>query len=496
MSISQTKYVNITSVLDDDSVTGRELMGRLYTSSAKLPVGKTIDCSSLDMVNELFGSSSEEYTFASKYFNFISVKNKRPLNLSFSNYNPNGRKCTLRGTTPAALADFKAITTGSIKIDMGGVASDITGLDFSSATAYADIATALQTAIRAVDTNGALWTGATVTYDATSGFILEGGTLTASNIGYASDAASGTPIAGLLKWDADSFPFISAGSAVETPLECVQRTMLELPTCGSFTFLDVLTTQQITDIAQWNHTQNVRFMFSVPVDSTNYTAIRNAVKDFDGVGLTYGHNKYVSYMPMAIMAATDYTEENGTVCYMYTQFSNEPASVTSDSLSNALDAVRINYYGQTKRAGKALSFYQRGYLQGSIPDMGVYSNEMWLKQSIETMSLSLLVSRGKIPANPDGAAVFRTKMQDILDLAVSNGTFQLNRTLSNTKKAELIEQVGDSQIITQLQNLGYWVKVEVYPSVVNDITEYYLKYILYYMKGDAIRKIEGTDILL
>lgn len=496
MAISQTKYVDISSVQKGSDIY-ENLNGRVYTSSANIPAGMTLDFDSLDMVMTVFDEGTDEYKFANKYFSYRNLKGKRPKALSFSNYNPEGRKCTLRATaTPVALATLKEISDGSIKIDMGGVATEITSIDLSEVTSYADVATAIQTAIRAVTANGELWTGATVTYDSTCGFVLQGGTVSASNIGYATDATSGTALADKIKWTSSDQPFVSAGMESETPLACVRRTMSELPSCGSFAFLDALTLSQISDLAQWNHNQNVRYIYSVAVDSTNYSTIQTAVANYDGICLTYGNDKFVSYMPMAIFSATDFESANGTVCYMFIQFDGEEASVTTDTLSNTLDALRINYYGQTKRSGQGLSFYQRGYLQGSIPDIGVYANEIWLKKEIENASLTLFTRRGKLPANSTGVGIFRTAIQPILDLSISNGTFLLGKVLTRSQRDSVIETTDSEDAISLIQDQGYWFNVEVIDNVVNSITEYYLRYTLLYSKGDAIRKIEGTDILL
>ena len=61
------------------------------------------------------------------------------------------------------LATWKAITTGAFKITIDGVQKSISGLDFSGATSMADVATAIQVAIRAANTTLG-YTAATVTY--------------------------------------------------------------------------------------------------------------------------------------------------------------------------------------------------------------------------------------------------------------------------------------------------------------------------------------------
>ena len=499
MAISQAKYVEIVSTTEPTtSVARRELIGRFYTSSDKLKTGDILDLTSLDSVALLFGNTSTEYNVADKYFRYISATNVRPTKIGFANFNPNGRKATLKATkAPATLEALKAVTAGAMKIDLGGVASDVTDINLSECADLAAVATAIQTAIRAVTANGEIWTAATVTYSATdSAFILQGGTIADSQIGYASAAASGTNLSAMIKWDEASAPFLSAGTVAETPSEALARTMDINNNCGSFAFIDALTTEQIAAVASWNHSQNVEYMYSVAVSNVNYTTVQNAVKDYDGCALTYSLDGLSYYMPMAIMAGTDYTSTSGTVIYMFRKFANETATVNSDALSTTLDALRINYYGQTQSSGQNLAFYQRGYLQGAIADMGVYANEIWLKSEIRALSLSLLLNKNKIPANKAGEGLFRTALQSVLDTAIDNGTILANKSLTAEQKSAVLDITGEDDAYQLIEQNGYWIKVTTIQAVVNGVTDYHLKYTLVYAKGDAIRKIEGLDILL
>lgn len=499
MAISQTRYVEIAStVVPQASVARRELIGRFYTSNDALKTGDIVELTSLSAVAALFGQSSTEYRIAEKYMKYVSSTNVRPTKISFANYNPNGRKATLKATkAPAALSALKEVTAGSMKINLGGVASDITGLDFSSCADLSEVATAIQTAIRAVTANGEIWTAATVTYSATdSAFILQGGTIAASEIGYASAAASGTDVSAMIKWNEANLPFLSAGIAVETPVECLTRSMEASDNCGSFAFIDALTSEQIANVASWNHTKNVEFIYSVAVNASNYATIQASVKDCDGCALTYSADGLSYYMPMAIMAGTNYGMTAGTVIYMFRQFANEQATVTSDALADTLDAIRVNYYGQTQSSGQNLAFYQRGYLQGEIFDMGVYANEIWLKSEIRALSLSLFVNKNKIPANKAGEGLFRTSLQTVIENAIDNGTILANKTLTTDQRSSVLDMTGDEEAYRDIEQNGYWLNVKTVQANVNGVTDYHLKYTLLYSKGDAIRKIEGLDVLL
>lgn len=184
-------------------------------------------------------------------------------------------------------------------------------------------------------------------------------------------------ISGLLGWNQASMPVLSHGAAAETVTAALDRIADLSNNFGSFAFLDDMTAEQIAEAAAWTDLQNVQYLYSVNVTPDNYLQIKSAVSGKDGVALTYDiHAGMAEFMPMALMASTDYNRVNGVINYMYQQFGDETPSVTDTLLSDTLDTVAVNYLGQTQQAGRQITFYQRGFLQGDIADMGVYANEI------------------------------------------------------------------------------------------------------------------------
>lgn len=499
MAISIKRYVDIkTTVSPSTSVARKEMIGRFYTSSDKLETGAVLEFQNLSGVSAVFGTSGAEYIAASKYFAYMSRTRISPDKISFANYNPSGRKCKLTPTkTPPALATLTAITDGSMKVSLGGVASDITSLDFSAAVDLAGCAAIIQAAIRAVNANGEQWVGATVEYVANVGFVLTGGAVGAAQVGYASAAASGTDISAIIKWDEASAPVLSSGAVVETPVECLTRTIADNANFGSFAFIDQLSSADIGNVAAWNEALGVEYLFSVGIDDTNLSAITAAVSGRNGTCLTYGaSDNNCAYMPMAIMAATNYSVLNGSVNYMFTQFPNESASVNSDTKADSLDAAKVNYYGQTQNYAQKISFYQRGYMQGEISDISVYANEVWLRSACQTEIISLLLARNAIPANNSGAGLLRSTLHNVIEEALLNGTIMPGKSLSNTQQSVVLEMAGTEDAIVQIEQQGYWLDIKVVQVTLNQVQEYHLQYTLVYSKGDTIRKVVGYDVVM
>lgn len=505
MAISQTRYVLITSgVGGAASVSNRELIARLMTTNELAPTKSILEfgdgaSTALKNVGLHFGTTSAEYAFASKYFSYVSKDIKQPTKISFARYTPEATAPKLISTIKLpSIATLKAVTDGSLKISMGGVSYEMSSITLASCADYAAVATALQTAIRGNTSGGTLWTSATVAY-ADGRFTLTGGETGDCEIVPAMATASGTNLSDMIGWGLASNPVVSVGSAAETKVEALDRASNTSNNYGSFCFVEALSTQDIADIAAWTDVQNVNYVFSQAVTASNYAEIQAAVEGKNGVCLTLSQGQSIDnaqFIPMAIGAAIDYTRTNAATNFMYHKFDDETPTVTSDTYADIYDGKRVNYLGATQQAGKKIAFYQRGTLQGDITDIGVYWNEMWLKDAILTSCLNLLLAVKQLPANEDGSAIATGILADIISQAKSNGTISAGKTLTAVQKAYITSLTNDDEACVEVQTNGYWLDVKIKQKMVNGVTEYYVDYMLIYGKGDSVRKVEGSDILI
>jgi hypothetical protein len=202
---------------------------------------------------------------------------------------------------------------------------------------------------------------------------------------------------------------------------------------------------------------------------------------------------------MTILAATNYANRNSVMNYMFKQFPVTP-SVLSTTTSNSYDTLRVNYYGRTQEAGQVIDFYQRGTLTGMATDpvdQNVYANEQWLKSKIGSDLMELLLSLARISANAQGRSQVITTVQTGAELATFNGTISVGKTLTTTQKLYITELTGDELAWHQVQNIGYWIDcVMERVETIDGRVEYKAVYSLIYSKDDAIRKVEGTHILI
>lgn len=505
MPISQSKYVAITSGIGGASAASRKDLGlRIYTTNPLFPQNTILEYSGSTMAQDVAnyaGSSSVEALIASNYAGWVSKQVNSPRKISFMGANLIATAPVLRSTqelTP--LESFTAITNGSIIISMGGTTYTVSGLDFSAAISYADVAQILETGINGNAAGGDLWTAASVVYNAeTSSFVLTGGVTGVNVITYATDAQSGTNIAGLIGWLESDNPILSNGTDA-TSLTNILNNSIELSDdFASYGFVGYeLRLADITEIGTWNDNQNFQYLFCGDVNSTNYTTIIDAAAAHQGMCINYNAN-YSSLpafiMPATILAATNYSNQNGTVNYMFQQFPNQAVAVDTNELANTLDPLHINYNGQTQKAGTKIEFYQDGY-NADGTDTAVYANEIWLKDAMATDLLNLELALDKIPANDDGLGQIEAVLQEVIDEALNNGTISTGKPLTSTQKAYITQLTGDNTAWQTVQLNGYVLTLELTQQVVNGATKYIAVYTLIYSKGDSIRKVGGRHILI
>jgi hypothetical protein len=477
------------------------LVARIITENPLVPTGGVLTFNNSNDVGTYFGTSSTEYAYAAMYFGWISKNVTAPASLQFIFWPASATAPLIYGLAGAqTYTSYTGITAGSFTLTMGASTYTLTGLNFSAATSLANVASVVQTAIRAQTGGGTNWTGATVTWDATrQAFELVGGTTGTAAISVVA-GTGGSDVAGQLGWLSSSTIF-SAGAGALSITQLLTNSTATNNNYGSFAFLATLglTLAQVTEAATWNNAQNNLFLYSAGVTTANASAWSAALIGLSGVTLTLSNisTEYPELIPMMILAATDYTARNSTQNYMFQLNFPVSASVTDNTTANTMDALRVNYYGNVQQAGNYVSFYQRGFMMGgtNVPtDQNTYANEMWFKDSATVALMNLLLALPQIPANNVGRGQVLAQLQSIISQALYNGVIEVGKSLTTTQQLYITTISGDAQAYYNVQNNGYWVNavIQTYGSP----TQYKIVYTLIYSKNDTIRLIQGSDILI
>ena len=512
MAININKYVDITSAVGGNAqVAGRDFIARLFSTNDLIPPATVLTFENKAEVGTYFGTTSEEYKRAGFYFDFVSKELNSPDKISFYKWSKVAEPPRVYGnTSPSAYTVLAAVSAGSLKVTIGGVLLSLTGIDFTGDVSPSDVAATLQVAIRTGV--GAMFTSATVTYNSTRGsYDLVGGTAVGGSAGVIliEQGVGGTPIGDLIGWLSGSGLIVANGSAATAPEDAVAESAVISNDFGSFCFMplsslsstDPLTLAETIDVATWNLGENVMYMYSVAIGSSDATAWANETTGLGAIGgcaltISDESDEYPEMLPMAILAATRYDQNNAVQNYMFQQYDSAlTASVTTDTVSDAMDALRVNYYGQTQESGANISFYQRGVLFGASTDprdMNTYANEIWLKDAMTAAIMNLLLSVAQVSANAAGRVQILTIMQGVINQALNNGTISVGKTLTTLQKVYIGQITNDPNAWYQVQTSGYWVDV-VFTLISGD---YVAEYTLVYSKDDIIRKVEGRDILI
>ena len=493
MSISIERYVSIVSgVAGAQAVAQRELVGLRFSTNPRVPFGAHVIVANAGDALDYFGAGSPEATFAAQYFGYTSpAPASKAEKLRFAAMVDTARPARIYGADKGTgLAALQAITAGDLTITLAGVTEAITGINLSTALSFADVATAVQTAVAAE------FAGSTVTYDALTGTF----NLTTASTGEADIAITSTTLSELLGWGAGAI--LSPGAAVTTPLQALRAAEQVTDSFGSFSFPGTLTLSEVVEVAQYNASLNLKYMYLQSVSAADAQTVSAAVVGIPSIGLVLNATagQYKEALPQAIMAATNYTRRNATVNYMYRQLGALTADVKTNADANLYDGLRVSYYGETANAGQKIAFFQRAFLCGGATDaldMNVHANEQWLKAYLTARLLSLQLSLGKIPANNEGRGYVLGQVTDAANLAKFNGTIITGKNITVAQQIAITQISGDPEAWRDVQINGYWADaIVVERTGETGVTEYVVNYTLAYAKNDVVRKISGSHNLI
>lgn len=501
MPINSKLYVSITSgVIGASSVKTQELTGRRFTPNPLAPFGKIVTVLPGGAA-DYFGAGTPEALFASQYFSYISpAPASQANNLQFAAYAPDGRQPTLFGAKLATtLAQFQAVTAGVLSIRLGDDEAQLTDLDLSAATSFADVASTVQAALRTE--SGPQYSAAAVTFDALRSEFRIVGSMSEAGDAEFIPSPGGADVGAMMGLGAVG-SVASPGVGPQSPLQAFIAAEQVTDSFGSASFDDSsMTLDQAIELAGYVAEQNIKYQLYLTVSRANYAAWSAALIGFASVGLilNVAPNEWKESLPMAIMAATDYQRRNATVNYMFRQ-SSLTADVTTTAEAIALNDARVNYYGNTAVAGQQILFFQQGFLMGGVTapqDMNVHANEQWFKAYLAAQLLSMQLALNKIPANDDGRGFILAQLIDAINLAKFNGTISVGKTLTLLQKVAITQLTGDSDAWQSVQTNGFWCDVVIVPEVqTSGVTIYIAKYTIAYSKNDVVRTIQGSHNLV
>lgn len=435
------------------------ISGLLLTDNALCPFPQLLAFPSADTVGSYFGLDSDEYKLAINYFLGYDNSYRKPEVLYFAKRCSSAFGASLIGAkVTAKLADFKAVTNGSLTMSLNDSTVALTSIDLSSATSLSDVATAVQTKLASAVSNS------TVVYSSvTKGFVVTNGTTgDTSTIDYATASASGTDIAEMMGLLASQGGIVSHGSGVLTPSQVMTSVIEQSKNWVSFTCVDAMSSDEILAYAEWTNSQGVSFLFSswVSTSAASAKSVKSAIDEamYSGTSVVYGTAEYAVFI-MSEAASIDWNRRQGVINFAFKSQSGLAAIVTDGLEASDLETAGVNYYGRWATRNPEFVFMYNGAVSGDYRWLDAWVNAIWLRATVQISCMDGLKVAGRVPYNELGYTQIAAWLQDPINSAITNGVIDAGIVLNEKQKAELYIEAGED-ITEQLFTEGYYFKIE------------------------------------
>jgi len=393
--------------------------------------------SNLDGVTADWPSNSEVVAAATAYFS----QQPKPTALKVSTRFPSDVAAQIRGGAVADTVDnlalFTAISDGSFAVSIDGDPQDITGLDFSADTSFADVAAAIETGLQAIATGG--FSSANCTYVG-GRFLISSGTVgETSTVSFLTAASSGTDISTLLQMQQGQGAKVD-GVAAETITASLDAIQNVDPAWYGLIFTKevrdgfvVNTEDAVEAAADWAEARTKLFANTTNdldvFDSVSTTDILSVLK---GKSLrrtvsTYSSspNEYPSASILGRAFTVNFNQPNSTITLKFKQGPGITTEALTQNEKSVLDSKRGNAF---ILVGKSDMYSESRMANDTFLDE-VHGVD-WLENAIQTNVFGYLLGRTtKVPYTDKGVAALEQQVIKALDEAVRNGLIASGDTI-------------------------------------------------------------------
>ncbi|MBQ2174020.1 MAG: DUF3383 family protein, partial [Alphaproteobacteria bacterium] len=340
MSINANRLVSITPRVISGGSADLETNGLILTANNSIQGNvPAMEFNTVKEVGEFFGFSSAEYLAAQQYFTGVNNQSKAITTLWFGRILTTAGSGWLRAGKTVTLETLKAITDGAFGIKVDGNTNTLTGLDFSSATSFGDVATAITTGL----------TGAVCSYDSVQKkFVITSTTTGATSIiDFGTAPASGTNLTALLGLDASGGAVQSLGNDALTVAENMDAITVVTRNFVGFTTLLKASDSDAVSYAAWADVDDdyVYFYWSDDTTllskSTNQASVPVTLQAYNTTACLYG-SIYDAVFMLAVGASIKWNSSNALKTWFAKNASGLTAKVLSDTEAEALDSIRTS----------------------------------------------------------------------------------------------------------------------------------------------------------
>ena len=421
--LNVNNVVNVSVNLSPIAATARDFGALLILGSSDvIDTGQRMRTySDLDGVASDFGTTAPEYLAANLFFS----QSPQPAILYVGRWAQTATNGTLNGGVLTAseqlMSAWTSVTAGSMKIDIDGATKTLSALNFSAQTNLNGVASVIDTAL----------TGATVTWDSTSGrFTVKSDTTgVTSTVGYASATGSGTDISAQLKLTTGAASAPVDGIAAETLVSALTTFADMSNDWYGVTVATATAPNDAAYLAAAAFIEGAAVSHILGITITNTQALDSTVtNDLPSLLKTANYKRtvtqYSSSSPYAVASllgrafTVDFTANNSTITLKFKQEPGVSAEKLTQTQANALKAKNCNVF---VAYANDTAIIQEGVMANGYFFDEVHGTD-WLQNEVQNNVYNLLYqSTTKIPQTDAGVNLIVNVIESTMDEAVNNG---------------------------------------------------------------------------
>lgn len=452
-SIPASQIVSINPAVLSSGGSPLSMNAVFLSKNTNLITGEAKEFVTANSVGEYFGLTSPEYEAAVVYFSGFDNSTIKPGSVYFCAYNEAEEAAFLLGASVKALSleSLKSVS-GTLTVNVDGVAKTVSDLSLSEVTSFSDAASKIESAL----------SGIKIVFDSQlQAFRIESKTAGAgSSIAH----ATGTT-ADALGLSKKAGATISKGSPADTPVNVMQSVIKSTLNWATFTTVFEPTLEDKLAFAKWSNGQNNRYLYvgwgfeAEATQTGNTTCFGAQLKEsaYDGACAVYGGLDKAAFICGAI-ASIDFTERQGRITLKFKGQSGLKADVIDETIANNLEKNGYNYYGAWATANDRFLFLSPGQLSGKWKWIDAYINQIRINSQLQLALITLLTSAKSIPYNTLGIALQRAACTDPINEALNFGSIQIGVKLSEQQAAIVRKDTGyDARDLIESQ--GYCLRI-------------------------------------
>lgn len=494
--VSLDKLIDITSSSVTDAFSLSKLPTLAIRKADSIPNGEFTEVTGITSAQNLFGVSSDVAKFATKHFAVVSKNATKVDRMFVYNWAEDGQAESLRG---GAITNSVMALSGDFGISLNGVVENFT-VDLTSATTFAEVATALQTEIR-TSTKLAL-ANATVTYVAQfKAFVLTLAVKEEFNVSVVAGTAN--DIHDTLGWTTNEgvkfIEFLPARTFAEVlnRIKAVNGAYYLITTLFSFDTLTEL--DDLIEVGEWVHASQNRFSFLYSwankqlLDASSGST--SSLIGFNGLIIDYPTEEYQNGYVAGLISSLNLSLVSGNSNIAFNDASIFSTPIEKDENYDGLEANRANAPVKFGILGQSDTIYMLGLIMGSLTDsINVYICNSFLKFAQQIALYNMFKSQKIISLRGGkGFGTIKLYMDEVFNNAVASNIIVTGAELTTSEKASLIDNFPNNAEKAQLEvsKFGYYYEVNRVDTVTKEM------YITQaYMANMPVRKIVINSFVL